>query len=535
LNGPNRRTTGTALTLTIGTLVLIVVGSTPSARAQVQSSTSGGVLIEAPNLGPIPGTLEPSQFGPPGLGVIGGRRRGAGRIAKPGAAAHRAPAAPTLGGPSPLNLPAALPGATPPVVRGEPVALPTGEDDPGPPDGLTLDAAIDRLLAANLDLRALKDEIPQAEADVLTAGLRTNPLLYFDTQFIPYGTFNNARPGGPTQYDVNITYPLDVSHKRQARVRVAGAARRVIEAQYQDTARRQIGNLYRAYVDLQAARLTYLAVGTAVREQERIAEQVKQRVGPGGKRTEDPERLAVQFDKTRSALAEAADTLGDAREALALLLNVPPERTALLEPRGGLRDRSPPPPPLEELVRTALQCRPDLASNRLGVNRADAEVDLARANRLDDVFLFYDPYSYQDNRPSRVPSARSWGIGITVPLPIYNRNQGNIARAHTNQVQSRTELAALERRVVAEVRLAEREYRSSREALALVERNILPNARKAREKATAGFLAGTASTDDYLGQLDDEGETARLYRETLVRHRRSMLDLNTAVGFRVLP
>jgi cobalt-zinc-cadmium efflux system outer membrane protein len=46
---------------------------------------------------------------------------------------------------------------------------------------MTLDAALERTLAANLDLRALRDEIPQADADILTAGLRTNPLLYLDT------------------------------------------------------------------------------------------------------------------------------------------------------------------------------------------------------------------------------------------------------------------------------------------------------------------------------------------------------------------
>ena len=127
-------------------------------------------------------------------------------------------------------------------------------EDEGPADGLTLDAAIKRMLDANLDVLALKYEIPQADADILTAGLRTNPLIYIDDQFIPYGAFTNARPGGPTQYDINITYPIDVTHKRQARVRVARSAKSVLEAQFQDVIRRQIGNTCRAFVDLQSAR-----------------------------------------------------------------------------------------------------------------------------------------------------------------------------------------------------------------------------------------------------------------------------------------
>ncbi len=132
-------------------------------------------------------------------------------------------------------------------------------------------------------------------------------------------------------------------------------------------------------------------------------------------------------------------------------------------------------------------------------------------------------------------SARSWVIAVTCPLPIYNRNQGNIARAQSNIHQTTTELAALERRVVSEVRLAEREYRSSREALDRVEKTILPNARKAFERNAREFAAGKISADDYLGHLGDDAEAAGSFREALIRHRRSMLDLNTAVGERLLP
>ena len=84
------------------------------------------------------------------------------------------------------------------------------------------------MLEQNLDLLALRYEIPKAEADVITAGLRSNPIFYADTQFIPYGANNAAhRPIGPTQYDVMITYPLDVSRKRRARVLVALSERRL--------------------------------------------------------------------------------------------------------------------------------------------------------------------------------------------------------------------------------------------------------------------------------------------------------------------
>ena len=151
------------------------------------------------------------------------------------------------------------------------------------------------------------------------------------------------------------------------------------------------------------------------------------------------------------------------------------------------------------------------------------------------MFFFYDPLTYQDNSPQRLKSGRSWIIALTFPLPIYNRNQGNIAKAHSNLHQTQVELSALERRVVSEVRLAEREYRSSRAALDRIERTTLPHARKILERNTREFEAGKVTPDDYLGHLSDEAEASGSFRDALIRHRRSMIDLNTAVGLRVLP
>src|SRR5439155_9260583 len=93
---------------------------------------------------------------------------------------------------------------------------------------------------------------------ILNAGLRANPIFYADGQLIPYGRYSRQRPGGQTQYDVNISYPLDLSRKRQNRTMVATAAKRVLEAQYQDAVRLLIDNLYTAYVDVLAARQTLI-------------------------------------------------------------------------------------------------------------------------------------------------------------------------------------------------------------------------------------------------------------------------------------
>ncbi len=434
---------------------------------------------------------------------------------------------------NPLDLPSALPDSAtkPPSDTSLGIPLESFVSDEGPADGLTLDAALARLLTANLDLLALTYEINQADADILTAGLRANPLIYGDTQFIPYGAYNSARPLGPTEYDFSITHPLDLSHKRKSRVDVARAAKSTIEAQFRDAARRQVGNLYRTFVDLQSARIEVMSAQSAVRNQE----QVVSRARLGLKDRDEVARLEAQLEKARDALDDAEHSFEDVRDSLGLLLNMTPPEVDKLQPKGTLRNVAPLPNSLEDLTRLALANRPDLVASRRGIGRAQLEVKLARANRFDDVFLFYDPITYQDNRSSHQPSGRSWSTGLTIPLPLYNRNQGNIARAQHNVTQTQVETTAIERRITTEVRVAEREYRSSQQTLRRAEQTILPRAREARIKTLADFAAGKLQLSDYFDRLNEQDDAAKAYREALIRHRRSMLDMNTTLGVRLLP
>ena len=532
---------------------VLVAACAVSALAQQDTNQPGNRILEFPNLGPIPGGMEPS-LGPgpgaleadnlsaPGGGVIGGRRR-SGRVPRSGQGSRpglRSAATSSRGMRIPETLPAPNPGRQ--LAISTTVFDRTLADDAGPANGLSLDAAIEQMIEANLDVQALRQELTQADADILTAGLRTNPLIYMDSQFIPYGAFNDATPGGPTQYDLNITYPLDVSQKRQARTVVARLARTALEAQFQDVVRRQIDNVYRAFVSLQSARIDLRAAQAAVRREETMIDDLRRATGAPGKDAEAREKdretlehLSYALDRLRGVAAEAQEAYEDAQESLALLLNISPEETAALEPQGALRNSSPAPPELEELVRIAQNCRPDIRAARLGVSRATAEVGLQRANRFDDVYIFYDPITVQDNRPIQRPDSRSWAVGVTFALPIYNRNQGNIARAQSNVQQTRGELSSLERRAVSEVRLAEREFQYSKRALERIETLILPQADTALKRASAEFATGDIDPDAYQDRLEEAAAVAQNHREAVVRHRRSMLDLNTAVGLRLLP
>jgi cobalt-zinc-cadmium efflux system outer membrane protein len=413
--------------------------------------------------------------------------------------------------------------------------LPDREDEEGPASGLTLDQAIERLVGQNLDLLSKRMEIPQARADILTASLRANPILYADSQLVPYGSFNDRRPGGPTQYDLNMSHPLDYSHKRRARINYSTQALKVTEAQYQDVVRLEINNLSMAFIDVLAARQTVWYTRASVAGLERLLRATELLYQRDINSRADVNQVQAQKQTAEVSLLDAEENLRRAKRTLGMMLNLPPAEAEDLEVRGTIQDRGPPPPPVDELIGIALSLRPDVASYRLGIELAESGVNLMLANRYQDAYLLYQPYTFQNNAPFGKQSATSWALGMTFPLPLYNRNQGNIERAKLNVTQSHMELEAIQRRVVTEVVQAAREYEVSGEIVRRIKDQILPASRTMTNDRYKLFARGEANVISYLDAQRAFNDNVKIYLDTMVRHRRGMLGLNTALGQRILP
>jgi cobalt-zinc-cadmium efflux system outer membrane protein len=187
------------------------------------------------------------------------------------------------------------------------------------------------------------------------------------------------------------------------------------------------------------------------------------------------------------------------------------------------------------MVKTALEVRPDLRAIKLGVRRSEADITAARANAYPDVYVLYQPYTFQNNTYLGVPSAYSWTLGLTATIPLYNRNQGNIVRAKINREQTRVQATSVERTVISDVLDAAQELEQSVISVEEFRKEILPANQTMLKAASDLYVAGERSVLDYLEAQLAFNEVVRQYRDALVRHRRAILDLNTAVGERVLP
>ncbi len=428
--------------------------------------------------------------------------------------------------PSPRLSPAELPlyGALEVPAQGE----------EGPLDGLTLDAAIERLVQGNFDLRTKFQELPKAQADILSAGLRGNPLVFASADNVPYGSYSPQRPG-ENGYGVTIIQPVDANRKRLVRVLAAQRAKRVLDAQYQDAVRLEIDNLYTAFVDVLAARETVLyleASLTGLNE----ALQITEKQFRGEQRSAiERDRLMIQRNSALIALDEAQAIQSKATQVLAMRLNIPALEGDRLAVRGRILTPTDDLPSLEELVGLAVASRPDLTAYRLGIQRAQADVSLARAEAFPDVFVLYTPYGFRNNTPTGGQDATSWSLGVMASVPLFNRNQGNVRRAELNVSQTRTELAGLERQIETEVRGVFKDYETALTAVRRLDRDVLPHARSIRDKTFNLFKAGEESTIGYLNAQREYSEVVRQYRDALIRHRRAALRLNTVVALRIVP
>ncbi len=414
-----------------------------------------------------------------------------------------------------------------------PLDLPTTADE-GPPDGMNLETAIDLLVRENLDLKTKFYEIPQARADVLTAGLRSNPLAFATASEVPYGRYSPARPG-ENGYGVTVIQAVDVNRKRLARVDVACRALRVLEAQYEDAVRLEIDGLAMAFIDVLAARETLRYAESAAAGLNQLTQLARTQLRQGQISNPDFERLAIQHETAEIGLEQARVELYQTTRNLTRVLNLPPERAGTLQLRGTFKQYTEPPPTREELIALALSSRPDLAAYRLGVSRAQADVRLARAERFPDVFVLYSPYEFRNNTPTGGQNAQAWSVGAMASIPIFNRNQGNIRRAELNVAQSQNELAAIESNIIKEVDQALAEHQAARNAFERLETGTLPRAQRMRDGAKRLVTSGEMGIIEYLNAQRDYNEVVRQYRDSVVRFRRSTMRLNTVISERLFP
>ncbi len=386
---------------------------------------------------------------------------------------------------------------------GGPAAFPRRADPEEPEGVLTLRAALALALLRSPALGAASLEVRAAEAARLQAGLLPNPELSYSMEN------TGGSLGGEAETTILLSQLVELGGKRAARLGVAAGERDLADRDYEagrlDVLTATAGDF--AGVLGAQARLRVAAESESIAGEVLAATRARAEagaVGPVEVRRAEIEAVSAEIDRVRAA----ADLEG-ARASLAARWGGGPPR--FTEAAGEL---AVPPelPPLEELV-PLLERNPDLA--RFDAERAllRAEVDVARAGRVPDVTLG------AGRRRFHGTGDHAYLVELTLPLPLFDRNQGAVAAAEARLAASGLRREAEARRLRAALEGARASLAAAiAEATALRER-VVPWAREILDATTERFRAGKVG---YLELLD----ARRTYADGAAREATALAEVH---------
>ena len=397
--------------------------------------------------------------------------------------------------------------------------------------GLTWDDVKQRFIAGNPTLLAGQINIDESRLSEITAYLRPNPdfsLSVDGTQLTPYqGVYS---PFAGTQFSPGISYLHERQHKRELRLESAQKATGIATLQQADQQRNLLFNLRNAFVQtLQAKELLALAKEELDYFEKQYA-ITQDRYRAGDIAQMDMQRIHLQRVQFEADFQTALTNLRTAKIALLELLN---ERTPVDElDLEGRFDFDVSVPPLEHFHELALAERPDLRAAVAAIDKAETDHRLAVANGSTDptwsVWITHNP---SFNNPF---DNNTIGASVSIPLRIFDRNQGEKARTEVDIRHAQRLRDATQAQVFSDVDSAYFTLVSAISLLRPYKESYLSEALDIREKVAFSYQRGGSALLDYLQAQQDYRSVRQAYVNLIASYLTAAAQLNMAVGREVI-
>jgi cobalt-zinc-cadmium efflux system outer membrane protein len=393
---------------------------------------------------------------------------------------------------------------------------------------ITLDQAIDLGLAHNHALKASRTLILQNQAQEITANLRPNPTLYFDSQFLPIfqpSEFSGDNLSEVQQFDLGMGYLFERGHKRQRRLQAAVDQTNVTKAQITDDERSLIFNVGQQFVAVLLAESTLRFAMLDLKSFKDTVDVSEVQYKAGYISEGDYLKIKLQLLQFETDVSAAKLARVQALVALRLLLGydaVPANYDVV-----GDLTFQPLTATVDDLQLRAMQERPDYRASVLGVTAAQSQIALAQANGKQDVNAILD-YTH-------TAGENSASFFLNFDLPFFNRNQGEIARTKYALVQAQETQASTSDTVMSDVTNAYESLRSNEEIVQLYTSGYLKEAQDSLDISEYAYKRGASSLLDFLDAERSNRATQLAYRQALAAYMTSLEQLKEAVGTRTLP
>jgi outer membrane protein, heavy metal efflux system len=402
---------------------------------------------------------------------------------------------------------------------------------PAGAQSLTIAQAVEEAVQHNLTLMAERSNLSIADAQMVTARLRPNPVFSFSADHLDVlGTgFSQENNGGPPEVAWRVDVPLERGGKREARIALAEAVRTIAEAQFADAVRVLRQEVTLACVDVMAAQATRTLLADNLRTYQELVRVNRARLTAGSIAPFEATRSEVAMLQFRSTIVRAELDLAAATARLGVLLGRP--QGAPIDIADALSTAAETESPdAGELEATAVRARPDLRALELTEARTIADLRLQEAlGRID--YTVGAEYRRQQGVAGR---SNSLGVFFSAPLPVSNRNQGEIARATAEHEQAERQIAARRAQISSDVRSAYHEYSTTRDLLGSIEGELLKPASRVRDTSAYTYKAGGATLLELLDAQRAFNDTMQSYVDAQASLRRSITRLNAAIGSEVV-
>ncbi|AIR88895.1 cytochrome C [Pseudomonas cremoricolorata] len=326
-------------------------------------------------------------------------------------------------------------------------------------------------MAANPELAAARQEIGIAQGARRQAGRVPNPQLSYEMEDTRRSTSTTT---------VTLSQSLELGGKRGARIDVASHGQSVAQLELE----RQVANLRAEVIQaFYAARRAQTGVELAKQSQaltQRGLRVVEGRVHAGKSSPVEATRAQVQLAEATLQVRRAETEQATAYQQLAQVIGSPLSAVERLDSP----DLSPGLPPAVETLLANLEHTTELRQAVAQIDESDAALGLEKAQRIPDLTV---SVGSQYDRAAREQVSV---VGLSMALPLFDRNQGNILSAARRADQARDRRNAVELRLRAETQVAVQQWSTAMQEVQTYDKTILPSAQRAVETATRGFEMG---------------------------------------------
>ncbi|MEP6903043.1 MAG: TolC family protein, partial [Actinomycetota bacterium] len=402
-------------------------------------------------------------------------------------------------------------------------------------DGLTIEKLIEFGATKRTDLQAARQKLIIAEGKLQQARFRPNPTLNGE-----YGTARVLGGEDENALSVGVSQVFETGNKRNRRTAVAELELQQIIAEVSALERQLVVEIRTAYTNSLSAARQIDVLEKLIDADLEIVRVTEARLKEGDVAPLDVNLVKVEAARLKIQAIQARNDLETSLLQLKTLIGADITESIKLAPQA---ER---PPRLDlglsELTALALKERADLQAARLGEELGTARIDLAKANAVPNVAgsITYSRTKRITDFPTSIGGSvvnrdNELTFGVSVDIPIFNRNQGEIASATGEKVQAIRQREFLETSIKRDVAIAYRKYRTAAETLVIYSTQILPRSEENLTAVRSAYGFGEFSVFEVVNEQRRLTENVTGYNQALRDYYNALNELETALGTSIPP